>query len=145
MKRKQLKPETISKKGAFSLGYKVGDTVYVSAQIPNMDEQEEKPSIRLQTMQVLDKIELILKEADMRLMHVVSVRVNLLNFDDAEAVGKVFSIYFSHPYPARSIVEVRRLEKDAPISIEVVAVAGDSESFEDAYDESGCEGCCCEE
>jgi 2-iminobutanoate/2-iminopropanoate deaminase len=40
--------------------------------------------------------------------------------NDFETINRIYSTYFSEPYPARAVVEVARLPKDVGVEIESI-------------------------
>lgn len=121
--------------GPYSLGIHVESSpmIYVSGQLAD----DTTLSIKKQTIQVIDNIEKILESAGSGLSSVVKTTIFLDDMNDFDAMNQVYAIYFSHPYPARSCVEVSALPKGAKIQIECVAVAA---HYEADYDED-CETC----
>lgn len=126
--------------GPYSVAMQVGPYVFVSGQLP-LDKEHKLVSedIAEQTRATIKNIERILKEAKMTLKDVVKTTVYLENLDDFKKVNQMYAIYFSHPYPVRSCVEVSKLPQGAKVKIECVAMEAD---FED--EEEDCAGCYCE-
>ena len=117
--------ENIKSLGPYSLGIAVNGQYYMSGQIAINDQGELiSGDIKKETAQIIDNIELILESEDMDLSHMVQMTVYLDNMDDFMAMNQVFAIYLSHPYPARSCVEVRALPKGAKIMIDCICVKG---------------------
>ena len=63
----------------------------------------------------------MLNEAGLEMSDVVKTTVFLKDMDDFVGMNKVYSEFFSEPYPARAAVEVARLPKDAKVEIEAIA------------------------
>ena len=125
--------------GPYSIGMVHGPVLYLSAIIPIDDNQEiVQGDTKKQAIQVIENIETILEAYDLDLSHVLKTQVSLIDMDDFAQVNQVFAIYFSHPYPARSVVEVNRLPKDARIQIECTVAFGGSTIEED---EEYCDSC----
>ncbi len=130
--------ENIKSLGPYSLGIAVNGQYYMSGQIAINDQGELiSGDIKKETAQIIDNIELILESEDMDLSHMVQMTVYLDNMDDFMAMNQVFAIYLSHPYPARSCVEVRALPKGAKIMIDCICVKG--LVWEDS--DEACESC----
>ena len=130
--------ENIKSLGPYSLGIAVNGQYYMSGQIAINDKGELiSGDIKKETAQIIDNIELILESEDMDLSHMVQMTVYLDNMDDFMAMNQVFAIYLSHPYPARSCVEVRALPKGAKIMIDCICVKG--LVWEDS--DEACESC----
>lgn len=133
-----------SSKGPFALGpYSQGisyqNILFLSAMLPlNEDSELVSDDIKKQTLQVIENLESLLEDYDLDLSHVLKTNVSLTDMDDYSVINQVFAIYFSHPYPARSIVEVNRLPKDAKIQMEFTVAFGGVEIDEE---EDYCESC----
>lgn len=109
--------------GPYSQGIAVGNTVYVSGQIPVDPATGCFPEgIEAQTAQSLKNMTAILAEYGMTLENVVKTTVFLADLKDFVPMNGVYAQFFKEPYPARSAVQVARLPKDAPIEIECIAV-----------------------
>ncbi len=115
--------------GAYSQGVKVGDTIYVSGQLPIDPKSREIVSggIAAQTEQVLLNIREILEEGEASLGDIVKVTIFLRDLSNFAEVNRVYEIFFpntefdSQVPPARSTVEVSRLPRDAEIEIDAIA------------------------
>lgn len=125
--------------GPYSMGMRYGDTLYLSAILP-IDESSEIVSedIKKQAIQVVENIERLLEAYDCDLSHVLRTEVSITDMDDYAIINQVFAIYFSHPYPARSIVEVKALPKGAKIQMQCTVAFGDVVVEEDM---ETCETC----
>ena len=130
--------DNIKSLGPYSLGISVNGQYYLSGQIA-IDGHGDLVlgDIKKQTAQIIDNIELILESVEMQLSDMVQMTVYLDDMDDYMAMNQVFAIYLSHPYPARSCVEVRALPKGAKIMIDSICVKG--LVWEDGDD--ACESC----
>lgn len=110
--------------GPYSQAIRVGDTVYVSGQIP-IDPATGAfagEDIRTQTRQCLQNLGNILKEAGTDLSHVVKTTVMLQDIGDFAAMNEVYAEAFTAPFPARAAFQVGALPKGALVEIECVAV-----------------------
>lgn len=141
MKRRQIivqdGPKAI---GPYSTAVAVGHTVFVSGQLPiNNEGVIVADDIKGQARQAIENLENVLLSAGLTLNHVVKTTVYLSNFDDFEAMNTLYALYFGHPYPARTCIEVSKLPKNALIEIEAIAMAYDSDDREENDD---CGGMC---
>ena len=145
LKKNKLNPDNMNAVGPYSLGLKVGDSIYVSGQLPiDLESLEvEEPDLKKQAMIAFENIERILAEANLTLQHVVKTTIYLKNLDDFDLVNQAYGLYFSPPYPARSTVEVSRLPKDASIMIDCIAYDTKKNDDKEAIlnDDCGGEGC----
>ncbi|MBS4750437.1 RidA family protein [Carnobacteriaceae bacterium zg-ZUI78] len=110
--------------GPYSQAIQVGNTVYVSGQLPICVETGEfaGSTIEEQTKQSLENIQFILSEAGLTMKNVVKTTVLLKDIADFTKMNDVYASYFSAPFPARAAYQVAALPKDALIEIEVIAV-----------------------
>ncbi|MGG5254539.1 RidA family protein [Neobacillus sp. SM06] len=109
--------------GPYSQGIVVNNLFYSSGQIPlKPDGTMVTGDIKQQTRQVFENLQAVLDAAGASLDTVIKATVFVKSMDDFAAVNEVYGEYFSTHKPARSLVEVARLPKDALIEIEVVAL-----------------------
>mgnify|MGYP001772501818 FL=1 len=112
--------------GPYSQAVRVGNTVYVSGQIPIDPKTGDvvKGDIKAQTRQVLENIKEILSAAGCSLKDVVMSFVFLKDMNLFSAFNEVYAEYFKENPPARVTVEVSRLPKDVLIEIAVICSKG---------------------
>ena len=110
--------------GPYSQAITVGDTVYISGQLPIDPATGSFPSddVRDQTRMSLENIRAILAAAGLTMANVVKTTVLLDDIGDFGAMNEVYGASFAEPYPARAALEVAKLPKGAKVEIEVVAV-----------------------
>jgi 2-iminobutanoate/2-iminopropanoate deaminase len=110
--------------GPFSQAIKSNTLVFTSGQLPIDPVSGEVVSedAKTQTHQVLKNLSAILEEAGSSLDAVVKATVFITSMDDFDTVNKIYSTYFSSPFPARSCIEVPRLAKGAKVEIEAIAL-----------------------
>ena len=110
--------------GPYSQAITVGDTVYISGQLPIDPATGRFPSddIRDQTRMSLENIQTILAAAGLTMANVVKTTVLLDDIGDFGAMNEVYGTYFAKPYPDRAAFEVAKLPKGAKVEIEVIAV-----------------------
>lgn len=95
---------------------------HLSAQLP-IDPKSGKlvaGGIKEQTEQCLNHIKAIVESIDHAMADVVKVNICLKNIADMDAVDAVYKTFFPGGVPARRVVGVSALPKDALIQIEVV-------------------------
>lgn len=121
------KIETTSAPGAigpYSQAIEVNGFVYTSGQLP-IDPATgvfAEGGIKEQTHQSLKNLQAILVEAGSQLSNVVKTTVFLSDMNDFAAMNEVYAEFFAAPYPARSVIAVKTLPKNALVEIECVAV-----------------------
>jgi len=115
----ELAPQAI---GPYSQAVKIGNTVYLSGQIP-LDPHTMTlvtGGTGAQAKQVFDNLSAVAVAAGGCLDDAVKVNISLTNLDDFVEVNTVMSQYFTEPYPARACVQVAALPKQAAVEIEVI-------------------------
>ncbi len=111
--------------GPYSQGKIVGDLIFTSGQIALLPNGEFiDGDIVAQTRQVLENLEVILKEADSSLECVIKTTVFLSDMSDFNAMNEIYAQYFGEHKPARSTIAVKTLPKNAKVEIECVAIRG---------------------
>ncbi len=117
-------PEAI---GTYSQAIKVGETVFISGQIPlepgTMNIVDE--DIRAQTHRVFNNLAAVAREGGGNLDDVVKLTVFLTDLSLFAVVNEVMAEHFNPPYPARAAVGVAALPKGVPIEIDAIAHLGD--------------------
>ena len=110
--------------GPYSQAIKVGNTIYVSGQIPIDPERGvfAGEDIKTQTRQSLTNISHILEEAGASMADVVKTTVLLKDIEEFTAMNEVYGEFFEEPYPARAAFAAAALPKGARVEIEAVAV-----------------------
>ncbi|BFH73864.1 RidA family protein [Sulfurisphaera javensis] len=112
--------------GPYSQAIKVGNTLYVSGQIPVDPKTNEvvKGDIKIQTRQVLENIKEIVTAAGFSMSEVVMSFVFLKDMNMFSDFNVVYSEYFKEKPPARVTVGVSKLPKDVLIEISVICSKG---------------------
>ena len=117
-------PEAI---GAYSQAIKVGQTVFISGQIPlepgTMNIVDE--DIRAQTHRVFNNLAAVAREGGGNLDDVVKLTVFLTDLNHFSVVNEVMAEHFNPPYPARAAAGVAALPKGVPIEIDAIVHLGD--------------------
>jgi reactive intermediate/imine deaminase len=112
-------PEAI---GPYSQAIKVGNTVWVSCQIPLVPGTMELVTgeIAAQARQVFSNLAAIADAAGGSLNNTVKINISLTDMGDFAAVNEVMSDFFAEPYPARACVQVAALPKGVDIEVEAI-------------------------
>lgn len=110
--------------GPYSQAIRVGNTLYVSGQIPLNPETGALvlDSIEHATHRVMQNIKALVEVAGMSMADVVKVSIFLKDMNDFVRVNGVYANYFSNEFPARETVQVSELPMGVPIEISCVAV-----------------------
>jgi 2-iminobutanoate/2-iminopropanoate deaminase len=98
--------------------------VYVSGQLGMRDGQLVPGGLAAETRQALTNIAAILTAAGSSLDRVARVNIYITRFDLLAEMNEVYREFFRAHKPAKSTVEVSRLDRGAMIEIEAVASAG---------------------
>jgi len=111
--------------GTYSQAVRVGDTVYLSGQIPLDPDSMElvHDDAGAQIRQVFDNLSAVADAAGGSLADVVKLTVYLTDLDHFPMVNEIMAQYFSEPYPARAAIGVSRLPKGATVEMDAVVVA----------------------
>ena len=114
-------PEAI---GPYSQAIKVGNTVWVSGQIPLVPGSMELVTgdIRDQATQVFRNLAAVARAAGGSLDQAVKINISLTNLEYFGAVNEVMASFLSEPYPARACVQVAALPKGVDIEVEAILV-----------------------
>ena len=109
--------------GPYSQAVRVGDTVYLSGQIPLDPQTMElvEGDIRARARRVFDNLTAVMQEAGGSLSDIVKLTIYLVDLEQFGQVNEVMAEYFDAPFPSRATVAVAALPKGAPIEVEAVA------------------------
>lgn len=117
----QAAPQAI---GPYSQGIKVGNTVWISGQIPLVAETMEMVSgdITAEATQVFKNLRAVAEAAGGELDNAVKINISLTDLGDFDVVNAVMAAHLSEPFPARACVQVAALPKGARIELEAILV-----------------------
>jgi 2-iminobutanoate/2-iminopropanoate deaminase len=109
--------------GPYSQGIAVEPWLFVSGQLGIQPETGELVSSDFgpQARQALENLVQIVKAAGYELKHVVAVDVFVTDLNHFAAFNDIYAEYFSAHRPARAVVEVCRLPRDAIVEIKCIA------------------------
>lgn len=109
--------------GPYSQGISFDKLIFVSGQIPIDPVTGELVggSIENQAHRVFKNLEGVLAAAGSDLHKALKVTIFLKNMDDFAKINGVYTEYFKEPFPARAVVEISRLPKDAVIEADAIA------------------------
>jgi len=112
--------------GTYSQAVRVGDTVYISGQIP-LDPNTMEVCSQVfadQTRQVFDNLSAVAKAAGGDLSDIVKLSIFMTDLSHFPTVNEIMADYFQLPYPARAAVGVKELPKAVQIEMEAIMVMG---------------------
>ena len=107
----------------YSQAVRLGDIIYLSGQLGARSDGTIPDDFSAQVRQALDNIATVLEAAGSSLSLVAKVNIYITDFSRLREMNAIYPDYFPHR-PAKTTVEIARLDKGAQIEIEVVAAAG---------------------
>ena len=109
--------------GTYSQAVTVGDTTYLSGQIPlDPASMQLVEGFENQVRRVFDNLKAVCEAAGGSLSDLVKVNVFLIDLGNFSKVNEIMATYISEPYPARAAVGVSALPRGAQVEIEGVMV-----------------------
>lgn len=110
--------------GPYSQAIKVGNTVYLSGQIPLLPTTMQLISegIEGQIKQVFANLAAVANAAGGNLTNLVKLTIFLTDLSHFSLVNEIMAHYCSDPYPARTVIGVTALPKDAMVAIDAILV-----------------------
>lgn len=113
--------------GTYSQAVRVGNTVYLSGQVPLDPATMEMvtDSFEAQAVRVFENLKAVAEAAGGSLGDFAKVTILLSDLEYFAQVNEVMARYFSEPYPARAAYAVKALPKDADIEVEAIMVLKD--------------------
>jgi reactive intermediate/imine deaminase len=110
--------------GTYSQAVRVGQTVYLSGQIPLVPETMElvEGDMNAQIRRVFDNLRAVAQAAGGDLSDIVKLNVFLTDLNDFAQVNQIMAEYFQEPYPARAAIGVAALPKGARVEMDAILV-----------------------
>ncbi len=109
--------------GTYSQAVKVGNTVYLSGQIPlDPASMQLVDGFDAQVIRVFENLKAVCEAAGGSLNDLVKVNVFLIDLGNFAKVNEIMATYISQPYPARAAIGVASLPRGAQVEIEGVMV-----------------------
>ena len=108
--------------GPYSQAVKVGNTVWLSGQIPLVPGTTEliDGDITAQATQTFKNLSAVAEAAGGGLQNAVKINISLIDLQHFGAVNNVMAQFLQAPFPARACVQVAALPKGAQIEIEAI-------------------------
>ncbi len=108
--------------GTYSQAVKVGNTVYLSGQIPldPVTSKLDNGSIESEIHRVFGNLKAVCQAAGGGLEHIAKLNVYLTDLSHFPTVNQIMAQYFKSPYPARAAVGVRELPRGARVEMDGV-------------------------
>ena len=97
--------------GTYSQAVKIGNTIYLSGQIPLIPKTMEliEGDMKKQITRVFMNLAAVAKASGGTLSDISKLNIYLTNLSDFPLVNEIMTEYFSEPYPARAVVGVSNL------------------------------------
>ena len=117
-------PDAPAAIGPYSQAIRVGDTLYLSGQIP-LDPttmQIVDGGIDAQARRVFDNLQAVARAAHASLDDIVKLSILLTDLGEFAKVNEIMATYFKAPYPARATYQVAALPRGARIEVEAILV-----------------------
>lgn len=110
--------------GAYSQAVKVGDTVYLSGQIPldPTSMQIVDGGFAEQAHQVFKNLKAVVEAAGGNLNQIVKLNAFLTDLSDFATFNEVMGQYFQQPFPARAAIGVASLPRGSLVEADGVLV-----------------------
>ncbi|MAB22957.1 RidA family protein [Pseudomonas neustonica] len=111
--------------GPYSQAIKVGNTVYLSGQIPlDPATMEVVEGFEAQVCRVFDNLTAVAEAAGGTLQDIVKLNIFLTDLGNFAKVNEIMERYFEKPYPARAAIGVAALPKGVPVEMDGIMVVG---------------------
>mgnify|MGYP000111940186 CR=1 FL=1 len=105
--------------GPYSQAIKVGNTVYLSGQIPlDPATMEVVEGFEAQVCRVFDNLSAVAEAAGGKLQDIVKLNIFLTDLSHFALVNEVMARHFKQPYPARAAIGVAALPKGAGVEMD---------------------------
>lgn len=110
--------------GTYSQAVKLGETVYLSGQIPLVPETMElvDGDVESQIRQVFDNLAAVAQAAGGTLDDLAKLNVFLTDLADFPIVNRVMAEYLHEPYPARAAIGVAALPRGAAVEMDGILI-----------------------
>jgi reactive intermediate/imine deaminase len=112
--------------GPYSQAVRVGNTVWLSGQIPLDPATMEIVSddVEAQARQVFKNLTAVAEAAGGTLANAVRIGIFMTDLSQFAKVNAVMTEFFNAPFPARATVEVSALPRGAKVEVEAILVLG---------------------
>ena len=111
--------------GTYSQAVKVGQTTYLSGQIPLIPESMAlvEGNIEAEVRQAFTNLKAVCEAAGGNLNQLVKVHVFLTDLSHFPVVNQVMEEFFEAPYPARAAIGVAELPRGARVEVDGIMVS----------------------
>lgn len=113
--------------GTYSQAVKVGNTVYLSGQIPlDPATMQLVDGIENQIRRVFDNLAAVAQASGGTLNDLVKLNIFLTDLSHFAKVNEIMATYFQAPYPARAAIGVAALPRGAQVEMDGIMVLPDA-------------------
>mgnify|MGYP006162048001 CR=1 FL=1 len=111
--------------GTYSQAVKVGQTTYLSGQIPLIPESMTlvEGNIKAEVRQAFENLKAVCEAAGGSLNQLAKVHVFLTDLGHFPIVNEVMEEFFQAPYPARAAIGVAALPREARVEVDGIMVS----------------------
>lgn len=122
LKKAVYTPNAPAPIGTYSQGIQSGNTVYISGQIPVDPKTGEmvQGTINDQFRQAFVNVSEVAKAAGGTVDDILKLTIYLSDLNNFSEVNEIMKEYFHQPFPARAVIEIKALPKNASIEIEAI-------------------------
>jgi reactive intermediate/imine deaminase len=108
--------------GTYSQAVKVGNTVYISGQIPLDPTTMEVCSqdFAAQATQVFENLKAVAEASGGTLADAVKLNISMTDLANFPTINEIMATYIDEPYPARAAVGVAALPKAVQVEVEAI-------------------------
>ncbi|MFT7178398.1 MAG: reactive intermediate/imine deaminase [Oceanospirillaceae bacterium] len=108
--------------GTYSQAVKVGNTVYISGQIPLDPTTMEVCSqdFAAQATQVFENLKAVAEASGGTLADAVKLNISMTDLTNFPTINEIMATYIDEPYPARAAVGVAALPKAVQVEVEAI-------------------------
>lgn len=113
--------------GTYSQAVKVGNTVYLSGQIPlDPATMQLVDGIENQIKRVFDNLSAVAQASGGTLNDLVKLNIFLTDLSHFAKVNEIMATYFQAPYPARAAIGVAALPRGSQVEMDGIMVLPDA-------------------
>lgn len=110
--------------GTYSQAIRVGETVYLSGQIPLDPATMTRVETGMddQIRRVFDNLKAVAEAAGGSLADIVKLNIFLTDLDHFPLLNEIMAEYFPQPYPARAAIGVASLPRGVGVEMDAIMV-----------------------
>ncbi len=110
--------------GPYSQAVQVGETLYISGQIPLIPASMAicSEDLEEQAEQVFKNLTAIAEAAGASLHDSVKMNISMTDLSSFDTVNKVMAAFLQQPFPARACVQVSALPKGVKIEVDAIVM-----------------------